>query len=111
MLFAGFLLWRLVQRQTNRLRWEDLVATKGVLNAYKLGYWIGVGFSSWVIVQQTYTGKIDAAMLTVYLGFLGGVPTAMSAISSRGSTPPPRSRPIPDDKDLPPVPRPRDMGE
>jgi hypothetical protein len=68
--------------------------------------WVGVAFSSWVIVKQTYSGTIDAALLTVYLGFLGGVPVGMSAISSRASAP--RSR---NDDDLPPAPPPRNMGD
>lgn len=100
---AAFLLWRLVQCK-NMLSWEDLVSTNDVLNAYKIGYWIGVGVGSWAVIKTTYMGQLDGAVFAGYLAFCGGVPVGMSAISSRTVQPKYRARV--DDDDLPPVPPP-----
>lgn len=106
-LILAYLLHRLVECR-NSLSWTDLVATNGVLNAYKIAFWIGVLASTWVIVNQTYTGKLDASMMAVYLAFLGGVPVGMSAIGSRTVQPSYRNPPPPD---LPTVPEPEQRDE
>ena len=78
----------LVRSKRNNLEWADLIATNGVMNAYKIGYWFGVGIGSWVIVKSTYMGDLDSVVFAAYLTFLGGVPVAATALSR---VPPPRS--------------------
>lgn len=104
LVLGGLLLWRLVNKQGNTLEWEDLVSTNGMLNAYKIGYWIGVGIGGWVVVEQTHMGKLDTGVFVGYLAYLGGVPVTMSAIRNRGDV----SR---SGRQLPQVPPPRDQGE
>lgn len=70
---AALLLYRLVQRQDNELDWTDLVATRGKLNAYKCGYWIGAFIGAWVVVKLTLTNHLDAGVFGAWLGFLAGV--------------------------------------
>ena len=78
----------LVRSKRNNLEWADLIATNGVMNAYKIGYWFGVGIGSWVIVKSTYMGDLDSVVFAAYLTFLGGVPVAATAF---GRIPPPRA--------------------
>ena len=82
LMLGAFLLWRLV-RSTETLQWTDLVATNGILNAYKIGYWIGTGIGSWAVIKTTYMGDLDAGVFAGYLAYLGGVPVGMSAIRGR----------------------------
>jgi hypothetical protein len=70
---AGILLYRLIQRDDNRLEWADLVATHGALNAYKIGYWIGAWLGAWVVVKQTMTNHLDPSVFAAWLTFLAGV--------------------------------------
>lgn len=80
---AVFLLYKLVTNQTNQLEWDDLVATNKRLNAYKCGYWIGIGIGSWAVIKTTYLGELDPLVFAAYLTFCGGVPVAAGAIGSR----------------------------
>lgn len=80
----GWLLHRLI-KCTNALEWADLIATRGKLNSYKVGFWIGAIVGSWVVIKQTYMGQLDGAVFGIYMGFLTGAPVAMAAIGSRGT--------------------------
>lgn len=82
----SFLLYRLVSCPTNQLEWTDLIATNGFLNAYKIGYWIGVGLGAWVIVKQTYMSNLDAGIFIGYLGFLAGVTVGNAAVRARAKS-------------------------
>ena len=77
---GAFLLYRLIASEHNELEWADLVATNGKLNAYKIGYWVGVFIGAWAVIKTTYMGDLDALVFAGYLTFLGGVPVGMSAI-------------------------------
>ena len=88
LMFGAVFLWALVRSEHNTLEWSDLIATNGVMNAYKIGYWFGVGIGSWVIVKSTYMGDLDSVVFAAYLTFLGGVPVAATAF---GRIPPPRA--------------------
>lgn len=81
-LLLAFALHKLIACPTNRLEWTDLVATNGYLNAYKLGYWVGVIGSTWIIIHQEYAGTLEGGTMGIWLAFLGGVPVASSAIRS-----------------------------
>lgn len=85
LIVSGYLLHRLVACTANRLEWQDLIATRGSLNSYKLGYWVGVFLGAWVIVKQTYMGSLDAGIFGVYMGFIAGANVAMAAVGSKGS--------------------------
>lgn len=81
-----WLLYRLIACPTNELEWTDLVSTRGRLNSYKLGWWVGVFIGAWVVIKQTYMGSLDTGIFLSYLGFLGGVGVANSAIGAKGKT-------------------------
>lgn len=101
-LLCILLLSLLVNRSDNELHWEDLVATNGALNAYKIGYWIGVALGGWILIQA----KTDiASILGVYLAFLGGVPVASGVMRNIRYERYERS-----DRTLPDVPPPRERG-
>jgi hypothetical protein len=87
LLVLAYLLYRLISCR-NDLEWTDLVATRGRLNSYKIGFWIGAVVGSWVVIKQTYMGQLDAAVFGLYMGFLVGAPVAMAAVGTRGSTKP-----------------------
>lgn len=92
LLILGYLLYRLIECK-NDLEWADLIATRGKLNSYKVGFWIGAMVGSWVIIKQTYMGQLDGAVFGIYMGFLTGAPVAMAAIG-RTSAPQPQSRKV-----------------
>jgi len=95
LVFAVVLLYRLVE-QDNPLQWVDLVATHGVLNAYKIGYWIGSGIGAWVVVKQTLTNHLDPSVFAAWLAFIGGV-TAFTSMAGRDRpTPGVDTRPPPE---------------
>ena len=82
----GFLLYRLIACPTNQLKWEDLIATHGNLNAFKLGYWVGVGVGGWIVFREaTVLGRVDPTVFGEYLAFLGGVQVLQAA--QRGNIP------------------------
>lgn len=82
-LLGSILLAKLVASRGNKLEWQDLIATNSVLNAYKIGYWVGVVVGGWVTVKTSAQGHDIAAIMGVYLAYLGGVPVASGAIGAR----------------------------
>lgn len=91
----SYLLHKLI-KCTHELEWADLIATRGKLNSYKVGFWIGAIVGSWVVIKQTYMGQLDGAVFGIYMGFLTGAPVAMAAIGSRGTATQPRKVDAPD---------------
>jgi hypothetical protein len=81
-LLATWMLCALVRRP-NLLKWEDLVSSNGFLNAYKIGYWVGVVIGVWVVVKTTYAGQLDG---TVFIGFLGYLVGAVGVNSAIGAS-------------------------
>jgi biotin transporter BioY len=89
-MLCGWLLHKIVNRETNNLQWEDLVATHGILNAYKIGYWVGVILGGFINVWIVYVAaKPDSGYFMAYLAFLGGVPVVSGAIGRPPLPPPP----------------------
>lgn len=86
----------------NTLDWTDLVATRGALNAYKIGYLVGVLLGAWVIVKQTYMQTLDAATFATYLAFLAGVSVANSAVGAKTARPATATAPTLERKPAPP---------
>jgi hypothetical protein len=94
LLLLGYLLYRLISCK-NDLEWADLVATRGRLNSYKIGFWVGVVVGSWVVIKQVYMGQLDASIFGIYMMFLTGAPVAMAAIGTRSSAAPrPADKPL-----------------
>lgn len=85
-LLLVWLLHKLIQCR-NELEWADLIATRGKLNSYKVGFWIGAVVGTWVVIKQTYMGDLDGAVFGIYMGFLTGAPVAMAAIGTRRDRP------------------------
>lgn len=90
----GWMLYRLIACNTNELEWSDLVATRGKLNSYKIGFWIGAIVGTWVVIQQTYKGGPDIGIFGIYMAFLTGAPVAMAAIGRTGAAPQSQSRKV-----------------
>lgn len=67
-----------IMTEDNGLEWWQFISTraengKNYADIDKLGKVVGIFVSSWYIIKLGAEGKSDAAVLAVYLGFVGGV--------------------------------------
>jgi hypothetical protein len=100
LLLGWIILNRLIRNPTNKLEWDDLVATNGRLNAYKCAFLIGVGFGAVINVWVVYTMKHpDSSYFTSYLMFLAGGAIGTGAVRAFRPRDPDTARRDVDDPD------------